>query len=74
MVDALQDVTLFGTPAVGLRALAIDVLDASYRHCFANTLPDASTDESFEVLLDQSRSIDRETLARLIDTLVSHVE
>ncbi|MBB0969071.1 DNA helicase [Dietzia aerolata] len=71
LVDALQTVTLLGTPAVGLRTLAADVLDAAYRRRFARTAADltraaseAPTDDLFELLLDQGRAMRRETKRR----------
>ena len=38
LADALQTVTLLGTPAFGLTTLAADVLDAAYRRRFAEVL------------------------------------
>ena len=71
LADALQTVTLLGTPAVGLTTLAADVLDAAYRRAFAaiaQTLTRASaeapTDELFEILLAQGRAMRTETERR----------
>lgn len=71
LADALQTVTLLGTPAVGVRTLAGDVLDAAYRRRFARTAADltraaseAPTDDLFELLLDQGRAMRRETKRR----------
>jgi len=71
LADALQTVTLLGTPAVGLTTLAADVLDAAYRRRFAaaaQTLTRASaeapTDELFEILLAQGRAMRTETRRR----------
>lgn len=74
--DALQTVALLGTPAVGIRTLATDVLDASYRRAFARTAAtltqastEAHTEDLFELLLDQGRAMRRETRRR--DTLAA---
>ena len=71
LVDALQTVTLLGTPAIGLTALASDVLDASYRRHFAHTAADltraaseAPTDDLFEILLNHGRAMRRATRRR----------
>jgi replicative DNA helicase len=71
LADALQTVTLLGTPTVGLRTLAADVLDASYRRHFAHTAADltraaseAPTDELFEILLNHGRAMRRATERR----------
>lgn len=71
LADALQTVTLLGTPTVGLRTLAADVLDASYRRHFAHTAADltrasaeAPTDALFEILLSHGRAMRRETERR----------
>lgn len=71
LLDALQTVTLLGTPAVGLRTLGGDVLDAAYRRRFARAAADltraaseAPTDALFELLLDQGRAMRRETQRR----------
>ncbi|MDV8002870.1 DnaB-like helicase N-terminal domain-containing protein [Rhodococcus sp. IEGM 1408] len=71
LADALQVVTLLGTPAVGLRTLAADVLDAAYRRRFARTAAEltrasaeAPTDALFEILLDHGRAMRRETNRR----------
>ena len=71
LADALQTVTLLGTPAVGLTTLAADVLDAAYRRAFAATAhtltrasAEAPTDELFEILLAQGRAMRTETERR----------
>lgn len=71
LADALQTVTLLGTPAVGLTTLAADVLDAAYRRRFAATAhtltrasAEAPTDELFEILLAQGRAMRTETERR----------
>ncbi|MCY1655731.1 DNA helicase [Dietzia sp. SL131] len=71
LADALQVVALLGTPAIGVRTLATDVLDAAYRRRFARTAAEltrasteASTDDLFEILLDQGRAMRRETTRR----------
>ena len=71
LADALQVVALLGTPAVGVRTLAADVLDAAYRRRFARTAADltrasaeAPTDALFEILLEEGRSMRRETRRR----------
>lgn len=71
LADALQIVALLGTPAVGVRTLASDVLDAAYRRAFARAAADlarasaeAPTDDLFELLLDQGRAMRRETNRR----------
>ena len=71
LADALQVVTLLGTPTVGLRTLAADVLDASYRRRFARTAAEltrasaeAPTDALFDLLLDHGRAMRRETNRR----------
>lgn len=71
LADALQVVTLLGTPAIGLTTLASDVLDAAYRRRFtatARTLTQASaeahTDALFEILLDHGRVMRAETERR----------
>lgn len=71
LVDALQTVTLLGTPAVGLTTLAADVLDAAYRRRFAATAQaltqasaEAPTDALFEILLAQGRAMRTETNRR----------
>ncbi|MEH6821776.1 MAG: DnaB-like helicase N-terminal domain-containing protein [Dietzia psychralcaliphila] len=71
LADALQVVTLLGTPAVGLTTLATDVLDAAYRRHFARTATEltrasaeAPTDALFEILLKQGRAMRRETNRR----------
>ena len=71
LADALQTVTLLGTPAVGLTTLAADVLDAAYRRRFAATAKaltrasaEAPTDELFEILLAQGRAMRTETKRR----------
>ena len=69
--DALQVVTLLGTPAIGLTTLAADVLDAAYRRRFATSaqaLTQASTEaptgDLFEILLAQGRTMRRESQRR----------
>ena len=71
LADALQVVALLGTPAVGVRTLAADVLDAAYRRRFARTAADlnrasaeAPTENLFEILLDHGRAMRRETERR----------
>ena len=71
LADALQVVALLGTPAIGVRTLATDVLDAAYRRRFARTAAEltrasteAPTDDLFEILLDQGRAMRRETTRR----------
>ncbi|MEV8223085.1 DnaB-like helicase N-terminal domain-containing protein [Dietzia maris] len=71
LTDALQVVALLGTPAIGVRTLAADVLDAAYRRRFARTAAEltrasteAATDDLFEILLDQGRAMRRETKRR----------
>ena len=71
LADALQVVALLGTPAIGVRTLAADVLDAAYRRRFARTAAEltrasteAATDDLFEILLDQGRAMRRETKRR----------
>ncbi|MEH6624386.1 MAG: DnaB-like helicase N-terminal domain-containing protein [Dietzia maris] len=71
LVDALQTVTLLGTPAIGLTALASDVLDAAYRRRFSATAQaltqasaEAPTDDLFEILLDHGRAMRAETNRR----------
>jgi len=71
LADALQVVALLGTPAIGVRTLAADVLDATYRRHFARTAAEltrasteAPTDDLFEILLDQGRAMRRETTRR----------
>lgn len=71
LADALQVVALLGTPAIGVRTLAADVLDAAYRRRFARTAAEltrasteAPTDDLFEILLDQGRAMRRETTRR----------
>lgn len=71
LADALQVVALLGTPAIGVRTLAVDVLDAAYRRRFARTAAEltrasteAPTDDLFEILLDQGRAMRRETTRR----------
>ena len=71
LADALQVVALLGTPAIGVRTLAADVLDAAYRRRFARTAAEltrasteAPTDDLFEILLDQGRAMRRETKRR----------
>lgn len=71
LADALQVVALLGTPAIGVRTLAADVLDAAYRRRFARTAAEltrasteASTDDLFEILLGQGRAMRRETTRR----------
>lgn len=71
LADALQTVTLLGTPAVGLRTLAGDVLDASYRRQFATAAAaltrasaEAPTDALFDLLLEQGRAMRAETRRR----------
>ena len=71
LADALQTVALLGTPAVGLRTLAADVLDAAYRRRFAHTAADltraaseAPTDGLFQILLNHGRAMRRETQRR----------
>lgn len=71
LVDALQTVTLLGTPAIGLTALASDVLDAAYRRRFSTTAQalnqasaEAPTDDLFEILLDHGRTMRAETNRR----------
>lgn len=71
LADSLQTVTLLGTPVVGVRTLAADVLDAAYRRAFARTAADlarasreAPTDDLFELLLDHGRAMRRETNRR----------
>ena len=71
LADALQTVTLLGTPAVGLTTLAADVLDAAYRRRFAATAQtltrasaEAPTDELFEILLAQGRAMRTEAKRR----------
>ena len=71
LADALQVVALLGTPAIGVRTLAADVLDATYRRRFARTAAEltrasteAPTADLFEILLDQGRAMRRETTRR----------
>ena len=71
LADALQTVTLLGTPAVGLRTLAADVLDAAYRRRFARSAADltrasreAHTDDLMDLMVDQGRAMRRETNRR----------
>lgn len=71
LADALQVVALLGTPAVGVRTLAADVLDASYRRRFARTAAhltrasaEAPTNDLFEILLEEGRAMRRETKRR----------
>lgn len=71
LADALQTVTLLGTPAVGLTTLAADVLDAAYRRRFAATAhtltrasAEAPTADLFEILLAQGRAMRTETRRR----------
>ena len=71
LADALQVVALLGTPAIGVRTLAADVLDAAYRRRFARTAAEltrasteAPTDDLFEILLGQGRAMRRETKRR----------
>ena len=71
LADALQTVALLGTPTVGLRTLAADVLDASYRRRFAHAAADltrasaeAPTDALFAILLEQGRAMRHETKRR----------
>lgn len=77
LADALQTVTLLGTPAVGLRTLAGDVLDAAYRRKFVAVAQDlaraatqAPTDALFDVLLDHGRQMRTETTRR--EALTTH--
>lgn len=72
LADALQTVTLLGTPAIGLTTLAADVLDAAYRRRFATTAQvltqasaEAPTDDLFEILLAQGRAMRTETKRRV---------
>ena len=71
LADALQTVTLLGTPAVGLTTLAADVFDAAYRRTFARTAQaltqastEAPTDTLFELLLEHGRAMRSETNRR----------
>src|SRR5699024_6300226 len=71
LTDSLQTVTLLGTPAVGVRTLAADVLDASYRRRFATAAAaltrastEAPTDDLFELMLEQGRAMRAETNRR----------
>ena len=71
LADALQTVALLGTPAVGVRTLASDVLDASFRRAFARTAAnltrastEAPTDDLFELMLEQGRAMRTETQRR----------
>ena len=71
LADALQVVALLGTPAIGVRTLAADVLDAAYRRRFAATAQtltrasaEAPTDELFEILLAQGRAMRTEAKRR----------
>jgi replicative DNA helicase len=71
LADALQTVTLLGTPVVGLRTLACDVFDASYRRQFAGVAAaltrasaEAPTDALFDLLLDQGRAMRAQTRRR----------
>ncbi|KZO60457.1 hypothetical protein A2U19_01410 [Dietzia maris] len=71
LADALQVVALLGTPAIGVRTLAVDVLGAAYRRRFVATAQaltrasaEAATDDLFEILLDQGRAMRRETTRR----------
>lgn len=71
LADALQTVTLLGTPAVGLRTLACDVFDASYRRQFVRAAAaltrasaEAPTDALFELLLEEGRAMRRQTRRR----------
>lgn len=71
LADALQTVTLLGTPTVGLRTLAADVIAAAYRRAFVRAAADltrasreAPTDDLFELLLDQGRALRTETKRR----------
>lgn len=71
LADALQTVTLLGTPTVGLRTLAADVLDAAYRRRFTHAAAEltraaseAPTDALFELMLDQGRAMRTETNRR----------
>jgi len=71
LTDSLQTVTLLGTPAVGVRTLAADVLDASYRRRFATAAAaltrastEAPTDALFDLMLDQGRAMRAETNRR----------
>ncbi len=64
LTDALQTVALLGTPAVGLVALAADVLDAAYRRRFAaaahslvRASAEAPTDELMALMVEQGRSV-----------------
>ena len=71
LADALQVVALLGTPAVGVRTLAADVLDASYRRRFARTAAhltrastEAPTDDLMDLMVEQGRAMRRETKRR----------
>lgn len=71
LADSLQTVALLGTPAVGVRTLAADVLDASYRRQFAaaaaaltRAAAEAPTDALFDLMLDQGRAMRRQTRRR----------
>lgn len=71
LADALQTVTLLGTPAVGLTTLAADVLDGAYRRAFAaaaqaltRASAEAPTGELFEILLAHGRAMRTETKRR----------
>lgn len=64
LADSLQTVTLLGTPTVGLRTLAGDVLDAAYRRRFAGAAAalnraanEAPTDDLFDLLVEQGRAM-----------------
>lgn len=68
LANAFQTVALLGTPAVGVRTLTSDVLDAAYRPAFARTAADltrtsaeAPTDALFELLLEQGRAMRTQT-------------
>jgi len=68
LADTLQTVMLLGTPAIGLRGLALDVLRAAYRRRFtagAGALTEAAqaapTEDLFDILLEHGRDMRRET-------------
>lgn len=71
LADALQIVALLGTPTVGLRTLAADVLDAAYRRRFAHAAAaltrastEAPTDDLMDLMVEQGRAMRRETKRR----------
>lgn len=71
LADSLQTVALLGTPALGLRILAADVLSASYRRQFASAAAaltraarEAPTDALFELLLEQGIAMRKEKTRR----------